>query len=85
MKITKAAILSMEELFNHPIDERSGRYLCSAESPMPKDRPTNSKWVHPDAEEVDEDYGKRGGVADGDFVKYCCPHCQHGWWVELPN
>lgn len=41
--------------------------------------------VHPDAEEVDEDYGKGGGVADGDYVKYKCPHCGHSWWEELPN
>ena len=37
------------------------------------------------SKEVAEDYGKGGGVADGDYVQYACPHCLHKWWVELPN
>ena len=72
-------------VFSHPTDEQSGRFLCNAAHPMPQQRPSNSRWTHPDAEEIGEDYGKGGGVADGDYVQYRCPHCQHKWWVELPN
>jgi len=74
-----------ENKFNHPIDEKSGRYLCTATSPMPNERPYKSRWIHPDAICVDEDYGKGGGVADGDYEKYECPNCKHRYWVELPN
>jgi len=52
---------------------------------MPKDKPERTRWSHPDAISVDEDYGQGGGVADGDFEQYKCPHCEHKWWVELPN
>ena len=72
-------------VFSHPTDAESGRYLCNAEHPMPKQRPEKSRWTHPDAKCIDEDYGKGGGVADGDYEKYECPHCKHKWWVELPN
>jgi len=71
-------------VFIHPTDEH-GRYLCNAEHPMPQQRPSKSRWSHPDADEVAEDYGKGGGVADGDYIQYTCPHCLHKWWVELPN
>lgn len=72
--------------FEHQIDSESGRYLCNTKQPMPENRPsTGLKWIHPDAIEIAEDYGKGGGVADGDFVKYKCPHCLHEWWIELPN
>lgn len=70
--------------FEHP-KSTWGRFLCTKEFPMPENRPPESKWSHPDAVEVDEDYGKGGGVADGDYVKFKCPHCQHSWWSELPN
>ena len=72
-------------VFSHPVDEQSGRFLCNAAHPMPQQRPSKSRWTHPDAEEIGEDYGKCGGVADGDYVQYRCPHCQYKWWVELPN
>jgi hypothetical protein len=42
-------------------------------------------WEHPDAIEIDEDYGKGGGVADGDYIRYECPHCGKKFWEELPN
>lgn len=45
---------------------------------------TKIVWSHPDAKEVDEDYGS-SGVCDGDYVKYRCPHCEKEWWEELPN
>lgn len=60
------------------------RYTCTAERPYQSGLKA-SRWEHPDAEEIGEDYGKGGGVADGDFVKYRCPHCGHEWWEELPN
>lgn len=50
---------------------------------MPKN--DNGRWQHPDAIEIDEDYGKAGGVADGDYVKYECPNCGKIFKVELPN
>lgn len=62
----------------------SERQVCTKESPMPEDHPTG-RWYHPDAIEIDEDYGKGGGVADGDFIRYECPHCKLKFWVELPN
>lgn len=71
--------------FKHQIDQESGRFLCNGENPMPKDKPKGSRWTHPDAKSIDEDYGRGGGVADGDFEKYECPHCKHSWWTELPN
>lgn len=58
-------------------------HICTAENPWLIGMKVRCQ--HPDAEEVDEDYGKGGGVADGDFVKYKCPHCGHSWWEELPN
>lgn len=69
--------------FNHPTDE-NGRYLCSTLNPMPQVKPEKSRWSHPDAIETEEDYGKGGGVADGDFVKSECPNCKFKW-SELPN
>jgi hypothetical protein len=59
------------------------RQQCSKDNPYSKDK--GGKWCHPDAEEIDEDYGKGGGVADGDYVKYKCPNCGHTWREELPN
>lgn len=62
------------------------RKTCTKETPYDKNNPEhNGRWQHPDAIEVDEDYGQRGGVADGDYVKYQCPHCKHLWREELPN
>lgn len=59
------------------------RQKCTAENLYAPEK--GGKWYHPDAEEIEEDYGRGGGVADGDFVKYKCPHCGHSWWEELPN
>lgn len=59
------------------------RQVCTPENIYAPEK--GGKWSHPDAKEVEEDYGKGGGVADGDFVRYYCPHCQHTWWEELPN
>ena len=61
--------------------------ICTAAAPFEPGNPEHSKfrWAHPDAIEIEEDYGKGGGVADGDFVKYKCPHCEHSFWIELPN
>lgn len=51
---------------------------------MPKDSSAGC-WQHPDAIEIDLDYGKGGGVADGDYIKYECPNCGKKFWEELPN
>ena len=61
--------------------------VCSPAAPFDKGNPDHGKfrWEHPDAILVLEDYGKGGGVADGDFEKYRCPNCGHSWWEELPN
>lgn len=45
----------------HP--QENGRFICSKEHPMPAIH--SGKWQHPDAESIDEDYGRGGGVADG--------------------
>ncbi len=58
---------------------------CTAENPWKRDEIISGRIEHPDAKEVGEDYGKGGGVADGDYVKYECPHCGYTWWEELPN
>ena len=59
------------------------RQICTKENPWNKEQ--QGRWQHPDAIEIDEDYGKGGGVADGDFVQYYCPNCNKKFWVELPN
>lgn len=59
------------------------RNLCTKENPMPKGAP--GYWQHDDVEEIDEDYGKGGGVADGDYIKYRCQNCGHEFKQELPN
>jgi len=59
------------------------RNICTAESPMPKYH--NGWWQHPDAKEIGEDYGKGGGVADGDYITYECPNCGKVFKEELPN
>lgn len=63
------------------------RKICTKESPYDPNNPDHQKnrWQHPDAVEIDEDYGKGGGVADGDYIKYQCPNCKHSFRVELPN
>lgn len=63
------------------------RYLkvCTKEKPYSGIKEPSVYWQHPDAVEIDEDYGRGGGVADGDYVKYQCPICGHEFWVELPN
>lgn len=57
--------------------------VCSKENPYVKDDP--GRWNHPDAIEIEHDYGKGGGVADGDYIRYECPHCGLRFSVELPN
>jgi len=59
------------------------RQICTADNPWTKEK--DGRWQHPDAIEIAEDYGKGGGVADGDFVQYECPHCGKKFWCELPN
>jgi hypothetical protein len=62
------------------------RKICTVDNPFCKENDTpGDRWYHPSAKEIDEDYGKGGGVADGDYVKYKCPICGHSWWNELPN
>lgn len=59
-------------------------FKCTAENPWNKDVKAD-KFMHPDAKEIEEDYGRGGGVADGDYVKMKCSHCGKEWWEELPN
>ena len=59
------------------------RQTCTKENPYSTQK--GGRWEHPDAIEIDEDYGKGGGVADGDFIQYECPICLLKFWVELPN
>lgn len=62
------------------------RETCTRENPYSKERDTpESRWEHPDADLVDEDYGKGGGVTDGDYYIYICPNCKLRFKVELPN
>lgn len=61
----------------------SDRNICTSDSPWSSDK--TGRWQHPEAIEIDEDYGKGGGVADGDYVQYECPNCKKKFWVELPN
>ena len=60
----------------------NGIKTCTKENPYTKEK--GGRWQHPDAIEIDEDYG-RGGVADGDFIQYECPHYHMKFWEELPN
>ena len=64
-------------------DISTERNICTLESPYSKDK--GGRWQHPDAIEISEDYGKGGGVADGDYIQYECPNCKLKFWVELPN
>lgn len=59
------------------------RTICTKENPYKEG--DKGRWEHPDAVEIAEDYGRGGGVADGDFIQYECPHCKKKFWVELPN
>lgn len=59
------------------------RQECTTENPYTPEK--GGRWYHPSAKEIDEDYGKGGGVADGDYIKYRCPICGYTWWSELPN
>jgi hypothetical protein len=72
----------MPELFAHPADERSGRFVCSPEHPMPADRPKGSRWVHLNVVEVGE---QRDGYPGGDWQDYQCKDCGHRWGAELPQ
>lgn len=59
--------------------------VCTQENPYDPKTGEGKHWGHPDAVEIDESYGLGGGVADGDYVRYECPHCKLKFWVELPN
>jgi hypothetical protein len=61
----------------------SERKTCTKEMPMPKG--DTGRWIHPDAIYESDDYGKGGGVSDGDYEVYNCPHCGKRFKVELPN
>lgn len=63
--------------------EKSEINICTADSPWAKEK--TGRWQHPDAIEIGEDYGRGGGVADGDYEQYKCPNCGKTFWVELPN
>ena len=46
------------------------RQICTKENPWNKEQ--QGRWQHPDAIEIDEDYGKGGGVAVGVAGAGCC-------------
>lgn len=59
------------------------RQICTKDHPFcaENDKP-EYRWSHPEAREIDEDYGKGGGVADGDYVKYECSICKKNMVVR---
>lgn len=57
----------------------SERSVCTADAPMPKG--DKGRWLHPDAIEIENDYGS----AYGSYDRYECPHCTLRFWVELPD
>jgi hypothetical protein len=59
-----------------PKDAESGRYLCTADRPMPKDAP--GRWCHPDAKDDGIDHGDTYDVA-------ACPHCGIEFKCYLPD
>lgn len=61
----------------------SDRNICTKETPFVEGM--SGRWEHPDAVVIAEDYGKGGGVADGDYIQYECPNCKKKFWEELPN
>jgi hypothetical protein len=65
------------------IEKKDLRQICTKKNPMPPNAP--GRWEHPDAEEIGEDYGPGGGVADGDYIDYKCPNCGIKFKEELPN
>lgn len=57
--------------------------ICTEEHPYTPD--SEGSWQHPKAKMISEDYGRGGGVADGDYETYECPICKKKFTVELPN
>jgi hypothetical protein len=55
------------------------RQTCTKEAPMPEVH--SGRWEHPDAEEIEVDYGSMYGS----YERYRCPHCGLKFWVELPD
>lgn len=58
--------------------------ICDKERPYDGSPvPPGTKWIHVDAEIVDEEYnGLSGG---GDYYKYECPHCKVTFRAQLPD
>jgi hypothetical protein len=59
----------------------SKRFICTKENPWTKEKGERS--AHPDAEEIDADYGSL--ARGGSHVQYKCPHCGLTFWEELPD
>ncbi len=57
----------------------SDRQTCTSLNPMPPDE--KGRWQHPDAVQIDDDYGS----AYGTYERYECPNCRKRFWVELPD
>jgi len=66
---------------SRPREIRDGRFVCSAENPMPLKAPGH--WLHPDAKFDFDEYGSLG--SGGSHEHYTCPHCKKGFYVELPD
>lgn len=60
---------------------QNSRHVCTADDPWTKEKSERS--IHPDAEEIDSDYGSLG--SGGSYIQYKCPHCKESFWVELPD
>ena len=72
--------LNGEQKSKHPRHMASGRFLCSANHPMPKD--AEGYWAHPDASEVGEQEDGYPGVG---IVTMQCLNCKLRWRLELPQ
>lgn len=57
---------------------------CTEENPWNKKLPPAGFSInHPDAVEIEEDYGSL--ISGGSYIRYECPHCLHRFWVQLPD
>ncbi len=54
---------------------------CTKESPMPQG--DKGRWIHEDAEGLEDEYG--GLAGGGDYARYKCPNCGLHFYVELPD
>ena len=58
------------DLTGYPISEKSGRFKCTPDKPMPKGAP--GQWEHEGAEDA-------GGCSEGCCDDYVCVDCGTKW------